>query len=213
MIAGAGVVRRGDGTLDRPGVPRPPLKPLPWGTVALLAVLLAYADGFWLISVQNAVGAIERTPEPFADWLRWSTPMVPVYGAAVLGALVLARWGRGAVSASRRLLRGSVLVVAAATLVGMLALAASAVYDYRLQSQRMEAVAAAHDALLGHVHIGGVCDALCVDKRSTMLVNTKAVGLGGLAELGTNAVLVAWVVALRGGRLDRRPEPAVPPTG
>ena len=43
---------------------------VPWATVLPLAVLMAYADGFWLTSLRGAVGAIERTQEPFATWLR-----------------------------------------------------------------------------------------------------------------------------------------------
>jgi hypothetical protein len=43
---------------------------VPWGTVLPLAVVLAYADGFWMLTLRGAIGAIERTQEPFAGWAR-----------------------------------------------------------------------------------------------------------------------------------------------
>ena len=43
---------------------------VPWFTVVPLAVVMAYATGFWLVSLRGAIGAIERTQEPFASWLR-----------------------------------------------------------------------------------------------------------------------------------------------
>ena len=67
-----------DSTLERPSAepaaPEPPERPsearprtsVPWATVLTLAVVLAYADGFWMTSLRGAVGAIERTQGPFA---------------------------------------------------------------------------------------------------------------------------------------------------
>ena len=37
---------------------------VPWRTVLPLAVVLAFADGFWIISLRGAVGALERTESP-----------------------------------------------------------------------------------------------------------------------------------------------------
>ena len=37
---------------------------VPWLTVVPFAVAMAYADGFWMLAMRGAVGAIERTPEP-----------------------------------------------------------------------------------------------------------------------------------------------------
>ena len=50
-----------------------------------------------------------------------------------------------------------------------------------------------------------------------MALDVKAVGYGSGLILATNIVLVGWVVALRGGRLDvvparRRPRRAAPAT-
>ena len=46
---------------------------VPWLTVLPLAAVMAYADGFWMMSLRGAVGAIERTQEPFTSWWREST--------------------------------------------------------------------------------------------------------------------------------------------
>jgi len=63
---------------------------VPWKTVVTLAAVLAYADGYWLVSLRGAIGAIERTDHPFASWLRESTAVLPVFVFAVLAALTLA---------------------------------------------------------------------------------------------------------------------------
>ena len=51
--------------------------PLPWGTVAALAVLLACANGFVIVAMQGAVGAIERAQHPFTDWMLYWAILVP----------------------------------------------------------------------------------------------------------------------------------------
>ena len=66
---------------------------VPWRTVVALAAVLAYADGFWLISLRGAIGAIERTDRQFPSWFVESTTVLPVFAFAVLGAMTLAlRW-------------------------------------------------------------------------------------------------------------------------
>ena len=104
-----------------------------------LAVVLAYADGFWLISLRGAVGSIERTREPFASWLRESTLALPVFVLAVLGALTLAaRWFGPVLRKPKTVVAAALLVVAAGTLVGIAGLAASSAYDYHLQSSQLQ---------------------------------------------------------------------------
>src|SRR3954447_3135350 len=106
---------------------------VPWWTVLSLAVLMAYANGFWLISLRGAVGAIERTQEPFAAWLRESTAFLPVFVLAVLAALTLAlRWS-GPAPARKSTAATALLAVAAGTLAGIAEIAASSARDYRLQ--------------------------------------------------------------------------------
>ena len=63
---------------------------VPWSTVLPSAILMAYADGFWMMTLRGAIGAIERTQEPFTGWWRESTLVLPLYVLAVLGALLLA---------------------------------------------------------------------------------------------------------------------------
>jgi hypothetical protein len=175
--------------------------PVPWFTVAAFAVLMDVVDGFWLTSIQGAVGAIERAQTPFASWLRTSTLMLPVFVVAVLTALGLARRRFGpALRTARKVVAAALLVVAAGTLIGTAQLAVSAAYDYRLQSQHLELIHATHPG--AHVLDDGGCTGLCAAKRATLAVDARGVGYGSAAVLGSNVVVVAWVLALRGGRLD-----------
>src|ERR687890_758460 len=97
-----------------------------WRTVAALAVVLAYADGYWLVSLQGAVGAIGRTGHPFATWLLESTVLLPVFAFAVLGALTLAlRWFGPEPDRTRAVVPTALLVVAGGTAVGLAAIVAS----------------------------------------------------------------------------------------
>ena len=97
------------------------------------------------------------------------------------------------------------MLVGVGTLVGVLALAASSLYDYRLEL-----------ALLGHTAHGS-CVADCLDSQrtSTAVLQLKSLGLGSALILATNLVVVGWVAALLGGRLrlDRSgdPRPGSPP--
>src|SRR6185436_2885731 len=70
--------------------PKGAVHDVPWKTVGVLAVVLAYADGYWLVSVQGAVGAIGRTDHQSLTWLRESTVVLPAFAFAVLAALTLA---------------------------------------------------------------------------------------------------------------------------
>src|SRR5262245_38608871 len=64
-----------------------------WSHVLPLAIVLSFANGFWLIALRGAVGAIERTSDPFDSWLRESTLLVPAYAAVVIAAFALGhRW-------------------------------------------------------------------------------------------------------------------------
>ena len=72
---------RPDRSADRSGVA--------WLTVLPLAALMAYADGFWVMSLREAVGAIERTDSPFQLAARVD-PVLPVFVVAVLAATSMA---------------------------------------------------------------------------------------------------------------------------
>ena len=167
---------------------------VPWLTVIPLAVVMAYADGFWVVSLRGAVGAIERTQTPFESWLRESTLLVPAFVFAVLAALTLTlRWFAPALSRTKTRLVAGLMIVAAGTLTGVVELAASAAYDYHLQAQQ-----------LSERHAMASCAEACRAQQlhDTLALDVRAVFYGIGILLVSNLVLVAWVVALRGGRLD-----------
>jgi hypothetical protein len=162
---------------------------------------MAYADGFVLTVVQGAVGAIERTGAPFATWLTISTLLVPAFVLAVWGGLLISRRRLGRLRGRAWGVLVTVLVVAAAgTLAGTAALLVSTAYDYHLQSRLLQTLTAT-----GHVHGSNtLSDTLSADLRGARLA-------GQLLVL-VNVVLVGWVTAMRGGRLDvvpRRPSGSV----
>lgn len=166
---------------------------IPWATVLTFAAVLATADWFWVVALRGAVGATERTRGPFLSWLEGSVLLIPLFAFAVLAALALAHRWFGAVPRRRRaVLAISLLVVAAGTLAGVGALIASGSYDLRLQlSQHM-------------VPMGVDCHPVSchqLQQDATVALQLKALGIGTLILLGTNLVLVLWVLALRGGRL------------
>jgi len=168
---------------------------VPWSTVLPLAAVAAFGNGFWLIVVRGAVGAIERTQGPFTAWLRESALLLPLYVFAVLAALTLAlRWfGPGALRA-RSAAATLLLVVLASTLAGSAVQAVSAVYDYRLET--------AH-AMMTTSHMP-TCDSVCVaqEQQSVFALQMRALGLNAAVMLASNLMLLGLVVAFRGGRLD-----------
>jgi hypothetical protein len=170
---------------------------------------MALADGFVLTSVLGAVGAIERAQHPFAFWLRTSALLLPVVVLAVLAALAAARRLVGPVlrSAGRVVVAG-LLVVLAGSAVGSGAMLVGAAYDYQLQSAqdhtRMDMTVPVDPAS---------CTGMCAAQQSQFDLDQRAARLGSVLVLGANLVLVGWVLALRGGRLERtrpggRPRPA-----
>lgn len=175
-------------TSTRPGVP--------WTGVVLLAVAMAYADGFWLTSLRGAVGVVGRSQGPFATWWRESTVVLPVFVLAVLAAMTLALRWFGPVVRLRTTLATAVLVILSGSIVGIGQLAVSSAYDYRLQAQQLHAMA----------QMSGSCLDGCLDRQQqeTLAVHVHAVGFVSQWVVLTNAVLVAWVVALLGGRLRLR---------
>ena len=184
---------------------------VPWRAVGALAVVLAFANGFVVIALQGAVGAIERTQNPFGDWMRWSAVLVPVFGLAV-------RWALGrAARRGRRTLTTVLLVAAVATAVGIAAMIASTAYDYHLQAELL----AKSSSLHVHTASGSAANSAYDDggwspeQRQTMLVAVKADTLGVVLLLAVNLFFTGWVTALLGGRItasrrSRTPVPAAP---
>ena len=188
-----------DATTERPGTLRARLSALPWLTVVPLAVVMAYADGFWVISLRGAVGSIQRTQEPFMSWLRDSTLVLPVFILAVLGALMLAkRWFGPVLRNLKTIVATSLLVVVAGTLVGIAALAASSAYDYSLQASEKPMVMTMPHATTPHATAQSAADQ---HNKSALALQVRSVGYGSGILLATNLLLVPWVLALRGGRL------------
>jgi hypothetical protein len=191
----------------RPQVARPRVydatRDVAWLTVLGLAASMAFADMFWVVSLRQVAGAIERTSDPFSDWLRESILLLPTYVVAVLCVRVVRRRRTPSAAAGGTSRVGTALVlVGAGTVVGVLALAASSLYDYRLEL-----------ALLGHTAHGScVADCLASQRTSTALLQLKSLGLGSALILATNLVVVGWVAALLGGRLrlDRSRDPRPP---
>ena len=174
-----------------------------WSHVLPLAVVLAFANGFWIIALRGAIGAIERTSAPFSTWWHESTLLVPVYVVAVLAAFVLAqRWFGSRPHGLRPVAATIGMVTLAATAAGTLLLIASSWFDFRLQRIDLH-----H---MGAVHPG--CDPTCAAARvqATLNLEIKGVWIGLLAMLVTDLVLVALVVAFRGGDvvLAKAPRPA-----
>lgn len=186
--------RLADANMDRSGsVPGQPT--VPWLTVVSLSVVMAYADGFWMMSLRGAVGAIERTEEPFAGWLRESTLVLPVFVFAVLGALALALHLFGPVLRRSGTILTALLIVAAGTAVGVALITVSAAYDYQLQSSQLQLIGS-----MSHTCAEGDC--LALQEQASLGLQVRAVGYGSGILLVTNLVLVGWVVAIRGGRLN-----------
>jgi len=167
---------------------------VPWLTVVILAAVLSYADGFWMTSMRGAVGAIERTQEPFTSWWRQSTLLLPLFAFAVLGALTLAkRWFGPVLRTPRAVVLTGLLIVAAGTLAAVAAMAASSVYDYQLQSSQMEMMNTMHSSCVG--------GCLAQEQQATMAALGRAMLYTSGFVLLTNVLLVGWVIAVKGGRL------------
>ena len=192
-----------------------------WISIAVFAIVMAYADGFWVTSLQGAVGAIERRQPPFERWLRDSTLMVPVYVIAVLAAVLMARrlvgHGHGKVV---KFATTALLIVLLSSVVATAEVAASSAYDYHLQTRHLELQHASHTTLVA-AQPGTIvptnpssCTGTCAVRRDTFNMHVRAVLYGSRMMLITNLVLVVWVLALRGNRLWRRsvriPLPAAP---
>jgi hypothetical protein len=182
-------------TTERSGILRARLRVIRWLTVLPLAVGMAYADGFWMISLRGAVGSIERTQEPFVTWLRESTLALPVFVLAVIGALTLAaRWLGPVLRKPKTIIATALLVVAAGTLIGIAEVAASSAYDYNLQSGQVQ--------LMQSMPSMPSMGTTAWQQQASLGLQARAVGYGSGILLVTNLALVGWVVALRGGRVD-----------
>jgi hypothetical protein len=94
------------------------------------------------------------------------------------------------------------LVVALVTLAGFLVLVANAAYDYHLQS--------AQARMMGSMGTRCIGPCLAALNHHALVLQVRAIIDGTAILLVTNLVVVFWMVAMRGGRLDltRRMRPA-----
>ena len=167
---------------------------VPWGTVLPLAVLMAYADGFWLMALRGAVGSAQRFGSPFAHWLTESALMLPVFVLAVLAALMTAERRFGPVLHRRHFWTTWPFVALSGTVAGILALIGNSAVDYHLQVE--------HTVLMSTMDRSCLGDCLTGQIDATWQLQTRAVAYGSVLLLVTNLVVVGWLLALRGGRLD-----------
>lgn len=174
-----------------------------WLTVLFLAAALAYADGFWLTSLQDAIGSVARAQGPFQDWLRLSTVMLPIFAVAVHKALSRGsrRYGPR-LQSTRAVVATALLVAAAGSAVGIGALVANSAYEYNLQANEIELTRATHDHPAAADHAHAACSSTCDATHATLLVHVKGVTYASGLIVATNVLLVGWVVALQGGRLE-----------
>jgi hypothetical protein len=185
------------------GTEAPARPAVPWLTVIPLAAMMAFADGFWMVSLRGAVGAIERTQEPFISWLRESTVLLPVFVLAVIAAVTLSmRWFGPAPAGKKAFFTTALLIAAAGTLAGALTLAASQAWDYALQ----------HD-LMSHLHHSNSAQSVDQLDQSSLGLQLAAFGYGVGLLLVSNVVVTGWTVAIRGGRLDVSRRPKASPEG
>lgn len=146
----------------------------------------------------GAVGAIERTSAPFHSWLRESLLTLPVFVLAVLVALEFARRRFGSTLHRAGTVAVTLALVAAAgTVAGLGLLVANAAYDYHLQSIQLREMGT----------MGGKClgECLAQQQQATLDLQVHAVLFGAALLLVTNLLLVAWVAALRGRRVQLSP--------
>lgn len=183
-----------------------------WITVAFLAVLLAFVDGFWLTATQGAIGAIERRQSPVTRWSRDSILMLPLFVLAVLAGLLLARhWFAASRLRFVRVGATVLLITLMTSIVGIAEVAASSAYDYRLQTRHLEAGGASHHLFALPVLAGtdvqaGVqpCVGVCAERQLTLSAHVRGVALASKLLLLTNLVLASWVLTLLTDRVWRQ---------
>jgi uncharacterized membrane protein YhdT len=186
-------------------------RPARWRTVIALGIVLAYADGYILVALTGAVGAIQRTEHPFTAWLEESAVLVPLFVLAELLVLRLIRRRTGpALRSWKVVIVAALLLAVGATIAGTLAVTASAAYDFRLQTNLIDyeeqpALQNANGVPLipaGTTTARGNCNSMiCNDERFSLATDLRGIGIGVPLLLGINIVMVGWVLAAFGGRL------------
>lgn len=185
---------------ERPDVSR--------ASVALLTIVIAVVDGFWVTSLHGAVGDVASGQDQFHRWMRDSTMMLPSLALSMLAALSLSRrltrW-RG--HATVRLATAAVLIIAISTAVSIAEVSISAAADYTAQANELEHVHSIHTTTVAAAGLSANENnptsriALDAARHLTLKAHIRGVERASVILLLTNVVLVLWVLALRGGRL------------
>ena len=198
-VLGAATAEPGEGA-----APSPSLLP-----VLVLAALLTFADGFWIVSLHGAIGAVTRVQSPFATWWHDSAMLLPVFLAAVAAPVALVRRHRSRSDGSPRrgVLRTGLLITACSTAVGVAWAAGSAAVDYVAQTRLAGERAALHADLADHGLGTAAGHALSAaqtvqERQATLATHVLGVEQATALLLVTNVLLVVWFAALRGGELD-----------
>jgi hypothetical protein len=184
-------------------------RPARWPTVIVLGVVLAYADGYVLVALTGAVGAIQRTNHPFPAWLEESAVLVPLFILAELLVLRLIRRRAGPVLRSwRAVVVSAFLIAVAGTFAGTIGITASAAYDFSLQTKLIDFDAQFMDqngdplVTAGSTVARGNCNSMiCDEQRFSLATDLRGVGIAVPLLLGINIVMIGWVLAGFGGRL------------
>lgn len=192
-------------------------RPARWRLVIVLGIVLAYADGYVLVALTGAVGAIERTNHPFGAWLEESAVLVPfvILAELLVLRLIRRRTARSTTSATssrswKTVAVAAMLIAVGTTVVGVVAVTASAAYDYRLQTDLIdyeEQPALENETNVPLIPAGttvarGNCNSMiCNEERFSLATDLRGVGIGAPILLGVNIILVGWVIAGFGGRL------------
>jgi uncharacterized membrane protein YhdT len=184
-------------------------RPARWRTVVVLGIVLAYGNGYILVALTGAAGAIERTNHPFPTWLEESAILVPLFILAELLVLRRIRRRNGPVLRSWKAVTVSALLIAiAGTVTGFVSVTVSAALDYRLQTQLIEFSSRFNDQngdpliTAGSTAARGNCNSMiCNEERLSLAGDARGVAISAPILLGVNVVLVGWVLAAFGGRL------------
>ncbi|HKN98622.1 MAG TPA: hypothetical protein VJX10_16000 [Pseudonocardiaceae bacterium] len=195
-------------------------RPARWRTVIIIGIVLAYADGYLLVALTGAVGAIQRTNHPFGAWLEESAVLVPVMILAELLALRLVRRRTGpALRSGKAVLGAGAAIAVACSLVGFVGIGASTAYDYHLQTQLIvfeESIDNVNGVPLvpaGSTVARGNCNSMiCNQERFSLATDLRGVAISAPILVVGNIVLLALLLAYFGGRLGvperRKTKPA-----
>jgi hypothetical protein len=165
-----------------------------WSDLIPVAVVLSLGNTFWTVVLRLTAGPAIRTDAPFQSWLRESAILLPLYVAAVLAAaaLVLRRRARSDRPGNPGARTAMAAVTGAGVVTGVLFLVASVAWDLVLERRQVVHMASMRD-----------CAGDCLDflQHSTTVMQLKSIGYGSVFMVLTDLVLVALLVAFRGGRL------------